>query len=401
MTQQPPAYHDEVPPPGTPAPRGNMIPLGGASQTIQPVSAMGNAMVQEAVAKVQAAIILAKQFPRDIIRAKDSILNACMRESLAEQAIYEYARGGSKIEGPTIRLAETIAQNWGNIEFGWNEVSRGRHADGSGYSEIEAYAWDMETNVRRPTKFQVRHWRDTQSGGYALKDERDVYENNANMAARRLRGCILNLIPGDVIDEAVSQCESTLRDKVKVTPERIANMADAFSKFGVSKVQIEKRLQSRLDVMTPGQMLSLTKIYNSIRDGMSSPVEWFAGAEATEPVQAGNALDKFEAKVTKAKEPAPMAAQTVKEEQQAKAVEAVGQIMQEISVPYIEPAMNGNKIDWTTYFADCTSAMALFKTSGEFKAFREKNAEGISNMKKQMKSWADRLEVMIEKGEGV
>lgn len=273
-----------------------MIALPSENKNPQPISAFANAATQEAVAKVQAAIILAKQFPRDVIRAKEIILNSCQRESLANSSLYEYARGGSKITGPSIRLAEAIAQHWGNLEFGWNEISRGRSADGSGYSEIESYAWDMESNVRRSTKFQVRHMRDTKSGSYPLKDERDIYENNANQAARRLRACILNLIPGDVIDEATEQCERTLSTKVSITPERIKNMVDLFGALEVSKEQLEKRIQSRIDAITPSQMLSLTKIYNSIKDGVSTPTEWFEAPQVAEEAKGTN-LEKFSAKL--------------------------------------------------------------------------------------------------------
>lgn len=54
-------------------------------------------------------------------------------------------------------------------------------------------------------QFQVRHWRDTKSGGYALKDSRDIYEKVANDGARRLRACILAVIPADVVETAVKE----------------------------------------------------------------------------------------------------------------------------------------------------------------------------------------------------
>lgn len=282
--------------------KSNMIPLGGAAQTQGGV--LAQATVNEALEKVKAAIILAKQFPRDRIKAMDAISNACQREGLANAALYEYAKGGSKITGPSIRLAETIAQNWGNIEFGWDEVGRGRSQDGVGYSEIVAFAWDMETNVKRTTKFQVKHWRDIRGGGYPLRDEREVFENNANLASRRLRACIINLIPADVMDGAVEQCERTLKEKVNITPERIKGMIEAFAAFGVTKEQIEKRIQCRVDAVTPSQMLSLTKIYNSMKDGMSSAHDWFDASpekEKEDEKSKGSKLDQFAAKVAKEK----------------------------------------------------------------------------------------------------
>ena len=166
----------------------------GTNQMAQRVSgALADAQSSRDVAEIQGMLILAKRFPRDQKAAVDRILITCARPSLAEKATYQYARGGTDITGPSIRLAEAIAQNWGNMLFGITELSRG-----TGQSECLAYAWDLETLVRSEKKFIVRHIRDTKGGGYALKDERDIYELIANMGARRQRACILAVIPGDV-----------------------------------------------------------------------------------------------------------------------------------------------------------------------------------------------------------
>ena len=64
----------------------------------------------------------------DEIRAMDNILNAFTRPTLAEQSQYQYSKGGSDVSGPSIRSAEAIAQLWGNIEFGFREITRGTGA---------------------------------------------------------------------------------------------------------------------------------------------------------------------------------------------------------------------------------------------------------------------------------
>lgn len=72
-----------------------------------------------------------------------------------------------------------------------------------------AYAWDLETNTRVTKIFGVEHKRDTRNGSYALTDSRDIYEATANFGARRMRACILGVIPGDVVDMAVNECKET------------------------------------------------------------------------------------------------------------------------------------------------------------------------------------------------
>jgi len=238
---------------------------------------------QREIAEVQAMVIMAKRFPRDQIASMDRIINAFSRPTLAETSQYQYSKGGSDVSGPSIRAAEAIAQQWGNIDFGFKEVARGIGQDGVPYSEVLAYAWDTETITRKPLQFIVRHWRDTRNGGYQLRDEREIYELVANMAQRRVRACLLSIIPGDVTEAAMKQADVTMRTQADTTPEAMQKMISAFEPFGVTKEQIEKRIQRRIDAIQPAQVVSLKKIYVSLRDGMSSAADWFDDAEAGDP----------------------------------------------------------------------------------------------------------------------
>lgn len=255
---------------------------------------MTAAMESRESQQVQVAMLAAKRFPRDEKHCLDQILNSCSRETLASQALYSFARGGTDIAGPSIRLAEAIAGKWGNMECGWRELDRRKDETGTGVSSIECYAWDMETNTRVPRVFTVRHWRDTKKrpdgsgGGYALTDERDIYELCANQAARRLRACILAVIPCDIVEEAVKQCEATLAASADTGPEAKKNILVAFQQFGITKAQIEARIQRRIDAITAAQVVTLRKIRASLKDGMSSPEDWFEPAKPT-----GAVIDPF------------------------------------------------------------------------------------------------------------
>lgn len=292
-------------------------PLGGALEVARPsgASAMASTDQQRAIAEVQAAMVVARSNPRNQVQAMDRILNACQRKTLAEQAIYQYARGGENISGPSIRLAEAMAQNWGNIQFGMRELEQT-----GGMSSVLAYAWDLETNVRQERVFNVPHTRHTRSGSYPLKDPRDIYELIANQGQRRVRACILGVIPGDIIDAAVAQCENTMNAYADTSPEGIQKMVEAFSEeFGVTKQQLEARVQRRIDTIQPAQMVALKKIYRSLRDDMSNAEDWFepievsGAAEQSKPASGNSAakdtLKKQVAKKPAKVEPAPAAAE--------------------------------------------------------------------------------------------
>lgn len=229
---------------------------------------------QRAIQEVQAAMVIAKQFPRDEKAALDRILNACSREGLASTAVYSYARGGSSIDGPSIRLAETIAQQWGNLQFGIRELDQR-----NGISTVEAFAWDVETNTRQTKTFQVAHVRDTRQGRKNLKDARDIYETVANQGARRLRACILGVIPGDIVEAAVNQCSATMKASADNSPEAQKKIIKAFEELGVTKAMLEDHIQRRLDAIQPAQVVNLRKILLSIKEGMSEAGDWFKESE--------------------------------------------------------------------------------------------------------------------------
>lgn len=234
----------------------------------------GTVTVEEnrAMAEVKAQVFMARQFPRDVIAATDRILAECDRLKLAEKAVYSFPRGGSQVSGPTIKLAEAMQRSWGNMMSGIVEVERTEHE-----SSMLAYAWDLETNSMKRQEFKVPHFRDTKQGKKALNDDRDIYEMTANMGARRLRSCILALIPGDVVEAALNRCEKTLVSKVGDLSVVIPKLLDTFAALGVTKTMIEKRLRHRIEATQGAEVVQLRSVYNSIVDGMGTIDEFFEG----------------------------------------------------------------------------------------------------------------------------
>lgn len=228
-----------------------------------------------AAQEVQAAIVVAKSRPRDENNAISRMLESCKRKTLAEKAVYAYPRGGQTVSGPSIRLAETMARAWGNIDFGIVELESKSNSNGFGESVMLAYCWDLETNTRVTKTFTVKHKRDTRQGSVALKDERDIYENNANNGARRLRACILSVIPGDIVEACVEACQKTMSGGSEPIIDRARKMVEAFKEQGVSMSMIERRLAHKLDAITEPELVKLREIFVSIRDGFASREDFF------------------------------------------------------------------------------------------------------------------------------
>lgn len=243
-------------------------------------------MISRQAQEVQAAMVVAKRFPRDEAAGEARILNACKRKSLAESAMYEFPRGTSKVTGPSIRLAEVLAQNWGNLDFGITELEKK-----SGESTVMAYCWDLETNTRQTKIFTVPHVRETKSGSVALTDSRDIYEMVANQGARRLRACILGIIPGDIVDKAISACNKTLAGGSKPLSERIDAMEAMFrEKYGVPMESIEKYIGLKRDGFTEQTLVRLAAVHNSIKNGIADVSQFFELPDATAAPESDEAL---------------------------------------------------------------------------------------------------------------
>ncbi|MGJ8729307.1 hypothetical protein ACRW9N_02445 [Listeria aquatica] len=233
---------------------------------------VAQSMASREMEEVKGQIFMAKQFPRDVFAAENRIKDACKRPALAHSAIYSYPRGGTKVTGPSIRLAEVVAQNWGNMSFGIKELEQK-----NGESTAMAYAWDLETNVRQEKIFTVKHQRKANGKIQTVTDPRDIYELVANNGARRLRACVMGIIPGDIFEMAVSECDKTLEGQNdSPLKERFANAFKRFKDdYRVTKAQIEERLGYNSEAFSERDYLDLIEIFNSLKDGMSKPSDWF------------------------------------------------------------------------------------------------------------------------------
>ncbi len=224
-----------------------------------------------AIAEAQGKLIIAKKFSRDELKAYNKIMEACRRPSLAEKAFYSFPKGTETIQGATIRFAEELARCWGNLDYGIKELSQD-----NGKSEMQAYCWDLETNTISVQNFTNPHRREVGKTVKELTSIRDIYENNANMAARRLRARILALLPSDLVDDAIRECRKTLSGNNE-TPliDRVKKMIVEFAKIGVSIEMLEKRLGKKAENMNSEDFADYIGIFNSLRENQSKISDWF------------------------------------------------------------------------------------------------------------------------------
>lgn len=237
-----------------------------------------------AVAEVAAAVQVAQQNPRDVTRAIEQIRESCRQPALAERAFYSLPRGGRQIEGETVHLARELARCWGNCDHGIREL---RRDDEGGESEMQAWAWDQEQNVRASRSFIVPHARMTKVDGRktreALMDLSDIANNNNSVAARAVRETIFQIIPPWLKVEAAAICASTLQDGGGKTLEQ--QIADAVTHFrdawNVSVTELETRVSRKHDRWTPQDIGLLRVISGELQRGEKRVDEEFATQRVT------------------------------------------------------------------------------------------------------------------------
>lgn len=212
-----------------------------------------------AVAEVQAAVIVAQQCPRNEQTARAQMHESCKSMGLAERAFYSVPNRGN---GPSVHLARELARIWGNLQYGVHELSRD---DAAGMSEVQAFAWDVQTNTRSTRTFQVPHERMNRKERSKLTDLGDIYLNNQNQGARAVREAIFSILPPWFVEEAKEACSATLRGGGgKPLTVRISDAIAAFGGIGVDQDRIEARLGKSSAKWTEHDVAQLSVMFRTI-----------------------------------------------------------------------------------------------------------------------------------------
>lgn len=233
-------------------------------------------------AEVEAAVYVAQKMPRDMARAEAEMRDACGRLALASKAFYSVPNRGN---GPSVHLAREIVRIWGNVDYGVHEL---RRDDTAGMSEVRAFAWDQQTNVRSTRTFQVPHQRMAKGKRQPLIDLGDVYLNNQNVGARAVRECVFTVLPAWYRELAIDLCRATLKNGEGVPlSERIASAVKGFGGIDVTVEQLEQRVGRKRGQWTADDVVQLGITFRSIEAGDVQKDEEFPPVRVTAAEIAG------------------------------------------------------------------------------------------------------------------
>jgi len=240
-------------------------------------------MAAQARAAIEAMFVVARANPRSWDQVRVKLLEECKRPAFAKAAWFRKPQGNSFVEGLSVRFAETALRLAGNLRRGTRTTYESERA-----RQINVFVVDCETNAessrditidktieRKNNKGRLVLQQRTNSAGdpvfiVAATDDEMMMKEGA-IISKVGRVLILQMIPGDILDECREQIQKTrANDDAKDPSAARKALADAFAGLGVMPVDLAKFLGHDIAQCTPIELDELRSIYAAIRDGEAS-----------------------------------------------------------------------------------------------------------------------------------
>ena len=91
-----------------------------------------------------------------------------------------------------------------------------------------------------------------------------------------MRSRILAILPPDMIEDCIAECKKTLSGGNSVPlADRIKQLVVYFQKKGVTQEMLEKRLNHKVEAMSPEEVSDYIGIYNGINQKETTVSDWF------------------------------------------------------------------------------------------------------------------------------
>lgn len=249
--------------------------------------------------EIDMQVSTAKNYPRELTQVLNKIETyATMDTETAEDCFYVLRRGGSTIEGISVRMAEIIASAWGNLRVQTRIIGN----DGKTITS-QGVCHDLETNVAVSVEVKRRI---TDKYGKTYNEDMQVVTGNA-ASAIAFRNAVLKVVPKAVTKKVIARAkEVALGQSLDLETSR-QNMIQYFAKLGVTEQQLYEYLdiKSREEIDKEA-VFELRATANAIKEGTTTIEESFIKPieakkqEAAAAKKAKEAKEKAEAMAARA-----------------------------------------------------------------------------------------------------
>lgn len=264
-----------------------VIDVGQAGQDVS-VSAAAAA----AKAEIEARIIAARKWRRDVDMFREGLLKDCRRPTFAEIALYEKPVGRKRNAATgqfeenfavnfSIRFIENALQHWGNV----HTTARITGEDAERVL-LTVQVIDVERNVGYATDATIdklverkelkggrraRGMRQNSYGEtvYLVEATKDEIRNLIGAErSKLLRDNGQRLLPRDILDEARAQIDRVTADENAKDPDSAKKkVLDRFATLGISAAMLKKYLERPIETLTAEDLKGLASLFNGLKEG--------------------------------------------------------------------------------------------------------------------------------------
>lgn len=233
------------------------------------------------LALLDVQIVTAKRYPRSIEKfKKDALALATTDAETAASMYYRLKRDKKTIEGPSVRLAEVVANCWTNLHAVARQLDVHR---GDRVARSQSVCWDLEKNVRIGVEVSRRI---TRADGTIYGDDM-IGVTQAAALGIAFRNSVFKVVPLAHVKDIFDACKEVSVGKGLTMEQRRENAVKAFKALGVE----EKTLLEFLEVKgwedtTIDHFITLSGLRTAIKDGEVTVKEAFSKEEKTANLEA-------------------------------------------------------------------------------------------------------------------
>ena len=162
--------------------------------------------MQRASAQVFGALQMAWSNPRSEEKCVERIEKLCSNVHFAGDALYKVpVGGGASAEGLKVQTIKELTRIWGNMDAGFID-----HGSYGSETQMEAYAFDLESNYRFTERFTVSHKYKTGDALVEQKDPARIAVMCKARASKEVRNCLQSVLPDWLVDHVKKLCKQTI-----------------------------------------------------------------------------------------------------------------------------------------------------------------------------------------------
>jgi len=249
----------------------------GTIELVQTDSNKETALYLLTKAEIDTQIATAKAFPRSLTKFRDKALSmATFSEDIAASCTYALPRGGSRLEGPSIRLAEIVAASYTNVQYGGRVISN----DGK-MIVAQGVCIDLENNVKSTVEVSRKI---TDKNGRTYNQDMQVMTGNAAIAIA-VRNAIFKVIPGALVSDIQEKAKEVARGTAETLIKRRDKAVTYFKSLGVTEEQLCRVLEiQKVGDIDLDKLETLTGMRMAIKNGEATVQSIFeAETNAADP----------------------------------------------------------------------------------------------------------------------